>query len=157
MSDINTKLEYLAETKSLIKEAIIKKGQTIDDNITFREFVEKITNISSGSFIDWTEFTETEATVGEGDTFTFLITNSLTYTTGDICLISYAPENGEDIDKEGFLIAQISSIVENTSQLNTVTFNVMYKFIDTNDYTGTVTPEEYTELLTIAKDILGES
>lgn len=41
------KLKYLQETKDLIKEAIINKGQIITDKDTFRSYVDKIQNISA--------------------------------------------------------------------------------------------------------------
>lgn len=44
---IKNELDYLEETKGLIKEAIINKGQDIDDNTPFRDYVEKIDDIST--------------------------------------------------------------------------------------------------------------
>lgn len=38
-------ITYLNSTKYLIKNAIINKGQEIDDNTPFRDYVEKINNI----------------------------------------------------------------------------------------------------------------
>lgn len=43
-----TKLEYLAETKSLIKSALIEKGQEVADGDDFRSYVDKIRAISGG-------------------------------------------------------------------------------------------------------------
>ena len=37
-------LDYLEETKGLIKQAIINKGQDIDDTTPFRSYVDKINN-----------------------------------------------------------------------------------------------------------------
>ena len=47
------KLEYLNNTKTLIKNAIINKGQEITSSIPFREYVDKINNIE-------TDFEQTE-------------------------------------------------------------------------------------------------
>ena len=47
MSELNTQLEYLAETKEQIKTAITNKGQDITSSIPFREYVDKINNIST--------------------------------------------------------------------------------------------------------------
>lgn len=47
------KLEYLNNTKSLIKNAIINKGQEITSSTPFREYVDKINNIE-------TDYTQTE-------------------------------------------------------------------------------------------------
>jgi len=44
---IKSDLNYLEETKGLIKEAIINKGQDIEDNTPFRDYVDKIDNIST--------------------------------------------------------------------------------------------------------------
>ena len=47
------KLEYLNNTKSLIKNEIINKGQEITSSTPFREYVDKINNIE-------TDYTQTE-------------------------------------------------------------------------------------------------
>ena len=38
MSSITDKIEYLKETKRLLKELIIKNGGSVDDNTPFREY-----------------------------------------------------------------------------------------------------------------------
>ena len=48
MGTVTDKLNYLNETKQQIKQAIINKGQNINDEDTFRSYVEKINNIDSG-------------------------------------------------------------------------------------------------------------
>ena len=48
IEELNTQLEYLGETKGLIKQAIINKGQDIGENDTFRSFVQKINDIETG-------------------------------------------------------------------------------------------------------------
>lgn len=45
---IKSDLDYLEETKGLIKEAIINKGQDIDANTPFRDYVDKIADIQTG-------------------------------------------------------------------------------------------------------------
>lgn len=47
MATINEELNYLEETKSLIKQAIINKGQDITDQDSFRSYVNKIDDIST--------------------------------------------------------------------------------------------------------------
>lgn len=47
VSELNTELEYLSETKSQIKTAITNKGQDITSATPFRDYVEKINNIST--------------------------------------------------------------------------------------------------------------
>lgn len=49
MSNINNKLDYLDETKQLIKQAIIDKGQEVSDEDTFRSYVDKISDIETGN------------------------------------------------------------------------------------------------------------
>lgn len=44
---INEQLQYLSETKNSIKQAIIDKGQTIQNEDTFRSYVDKIADIST--------------------------------------------------------------------------------------------------------------
>lgn len=43
------KLNYLANTKNLIKNAIVNKGQTINSGDSFRSFASKIENIQTGA------------------------------------------------------------------------------------------------------------
>lgn len=53
LEDVNAKLDYVEVTKALIKQAIENKGQAIEESDTFREFVNKISNIkTSSNFID---------------------------------------------------------------------------------------------------------
>ena len=51
MATIRQQLDYLEETKQLIKEAIIEKGQEISSLDTFRSYVDKIYNISNGGHV----------------------------------------------------------------------------------------------------------
>lgn len=51
MATIRQQLDYLEETKQLIKEAIIEKGQEISSIDTFRSYVDKIYNISNGGHV----------------------------------------------------------------------------------------------------------
>lgn len=44
---IKSDLNYLEETKGIIKNAIINKGQLIDDNTPFRDYADRIENIST--------------------------------------------------------------------------------------------------------------
>lgn len=48
MGNITEKLLYLAETKELIKEAIIEKGVDMGEDVTFREYAEYINEIEGG-------------------------------------------------------------------------------------------------------------
>ena len=42
------KIDYLDDTKHQIKDAIIEKGQQIEDNDPFRDYVEKIKELTTG-------------------------------------------------------------------------------------------------------------
>lgn len=56
MSDLNDKLEYLEDTKTAIKNAIVEKGVAVADSDTFRSYAEKISSITgggSGGSEDW--------------------------------------------------------------------------------------------------------
>lgn len=46
--ETKAKFDYLAETKSLIKSALIEKGQSVSDTDTFRSYADKIRAISGG-------------------------------------------------------------------------------------------------------------
>lgn len=52
---ISKKLEYIDETKNIIKEAIMEKGQAVSENDTFRSYAEKILAIETGTGGDGTE------------------------------------------------------------------------------------------------------
>lgn len=49
MSSITDKIEYLKETKRLLKELIIKNGGSVDDNTPFREYVAIIDGLLTNS------------------------------------------------------------------------------------------------------------
>lgn len=48
VQDLQDNLNYLEDTKNLIKQAIIAKGQSISDNDTFRSYKDKIAAITTG-------------------------------------------------------------------------------------------------------------
>lgn len=45
--DLNRKLNYLNETKQEIKRSLKAKGQLVNDNTTFREYADKISQIET--------------------------------------------------------------------------------------------------------------
>ena len=59
--DLIDNLNYLMETKTLIKNAIINKGESISDTDPFRSYVDKINNFSIG--IDTSGATATSADI----------------------------------------------------------------------------------------------
>lgn len=65
---ITKKLEYLNETKEIIKEAIIEKGQAVSEDDTFREYANKIKDIQTGSGTDTSDATANANDILEGVT-----------------------------------------------------------------------------------------
>ena len=51
---IQERLNYLSDTKDLIKDALIYKGQTVTENDTFRSYVDKTDAIQVADDTDWT-------------------------------------------------------------------------------------------------------
>ena len=49
VQDLKDNLDYLAETKRQIKEALINKGQSVSNSDTFRSYVGKINNIGNSA------------------------------------------------------------------------------------------------------------
>lgn len=85
------KLNYLLETKDLIKAAIEEKGQTVSDTDTFRSYAAKIQAIQAGgtssdatfnfygmstSGLKYT-YVESVTTMGDGKTFNSLVVSSI--------------------------------------------------------------------------------
>lgn len=52
VQDLQDNLNYIEDTKNLIKQAIIAKGQTITDNDTFRSYKDKIAAIKTGEMTE---------------------------------------------------------------------------------------------------------
>lgn len=65
---IDKKLAYLSETKNIIKEAIIEKGQAVSETDTFRQYANKIKDIQTGSGLDTSDATATANDILEGVT-----------------------------------------------------------------------------------------
>lgn len=59
MSDLKGKLDYMQETKNLIKAALQSKGQAVTEEDTFRDYADMIQNITTGENLD-TEITDLE-------------------------------------------------------------------------------------------------
>ncbi len=52
IDEINEKLDYLQETKALLKEAILAKGGTVADDAEFRDYVDAVEGITAGGGSD---------------------------------------------------------------------------------------------------------
>ena len=55
--ELENNLNYINETKSLLKTALVNKGQNIDDTTPFRSYADKISAIETG--IDTSDATAT--------------------------------------------------------------------------------------------------
>ena len=51
MSGVKDRLDYLEETKNLIKEAIVTSGGTLTEESTFREYPEQVQYVIEHSII----------------------------------------------------------------------------------------------------------
>lgn len=65
-NSIDEKLQYLSDTKEMIRQAISGKGQLMPTDLPFREYVDKINNISAG--IDTSDATATANDIVNGKT-----------------------------------------------------------------------------------------
>ena len=65
VQDLQDNLNYLNETKSQIKQAIIEKGQPITDEDTFRSYANKIENIETGVDTSDANATSSDLLVGK--------------------------------------------------------------------------------------------
>lgn len=52
VQDLQDNLNYIEDTKNLIKQAIISKGQSVSDNDTFRNYKDKILAIKTGEMTE---------------------------------------------------------------------------------------------------------
>ena len=66
VQDLQDNLDYLSQTKTVIKNAIVNKGQNISDSDSFRSYAQKISNITTG--IDTSDANATSADILQGKT-----------------------------------------------------------------------------------------
>lgn len=92
------KLKYLTETKQAIKNAIIEMGVEIDDNTPFREYANKILEITTG--VD-----TTDATAQSND----IILGKTAY-SGDVKLVGTYDVLNETIPEVGGSITEADKI-----------------------------------------------
>lgn len=52
VQDLQDNLNYIEDTKNLIKQAIISKGQSVSDNDTFRSYKDKILASKTGEMTE---------------------------------------------------------------------------------------------------------
>lgn len=136
IEEVQSKLDYLDETKQLIKEAIIEKGQDITSEETFREFVEKIASIYTGGNIvspgiGITGLNFDNITVGE--TLNWGAEKGV-YRIGDMTTVKVGNHIDGNISKpvfiEGFLVVKIINMVDiETTTSQTITGEIVEKIL----------------------------
>ena len=145
MSSLNEKLDYLNETKQLIRSSIIQRGLPVDDSVPFRDYADMILEIDS-DFVDDRD-----------------VTNNFTYNTdGYYAQISGGYSTGVSVLCVGKLFNS-DNVLENTFYViyNVVSVDngimncrVMDILDEYNDYSDTLTPEEYNECNDTLDEIL---
>lgn len=83
MGNISEKLDYLSQTQSLIKNAIISKGVAVQDSDSFRSYANKINNISStdpNALLNVTELHyQQQIQLESGKVYTLVPTGNVTF------------------------------------------------------------------------------
>lgn len=124
---IEKKLEYLDQTKQLIGQALVTKGQTLDSETPFRDYVQKVLDIQTG--YDTRDATAVASEVLKGKTFynsQGKVEGTLVPKTGDIKKFETIEEMHNDVNvQEGDLAVVYRSEIQNAavdSQFQVATF-----------------------------------
>ena len=133
IEDINAKLDYLEITKALIKEAIESKGQEIEESDTFREFVDKISNIQILSDFNVISVDGVNPSNNVGDTITFDVISQHNYKIGDYVPILFSKtKNGGKNSGTQYIyqngIGIVTDIEEVSSATTRIYLRIVYKF-----------------------------
>lgn len=123
---IEKKLAYLEETKHLIGDALVTKGQTLDSETPFRDYVQKVLDIETG--YDTRDATAVASEVLKGKTFynsQGKVEGTLVPKTGDIKKFETVEEMNQDANaQEGDLAVvygkEIQPILAGTTTNNVI-------------------------------------
>lgn len=124
--DLEDNLNYLAETKRQIKEAIKDKGQTVSEEDTFRSYVNKIDNIGSGATASKDEVVQGYTIYKDGELIEGTIEPKSSIRTASSYPARDMPQNNIVVVKGGLNIARHGYLLRNISQNITIEIDTAY-------------------------------
>ena len=141
-SEIDDKLDYLADTKTLIRQAITNKGATVTDNTTFRAYADIINNLV-------VETDQSDATVTAND----MVAGKIAYNNNNKVignLTEYMALTSEAIE-----VIDVPNNNKLIAKAQTDTRTLLGKNANINLEVSYNSIPDYQDALYIAEDILG--
>ena len=137
LEDVNAKLNYLEITKALIREAIENKGQEIEDSDTFREFVNKISNIQTKSIFRQVGAGGFNPNCSVGDIISFGASVDVEYTIGDFVpiILEKSKNKGKYIGRQyiyKYGVGEVIDIEEVSSSTTMIYMKIIHIFHSLN-------------------------
>ena len=163
MSYTTDKLNYLKDTKTAIKEAIISKGQEVTDDDTFRSYADKILAITEGGSSDILKYVTFMSEDGTTELFKMPVIsgddckNPISH--GDIETPTKESTNTQNFDYSGWSAesggSADTSVLENITEDKTVyaSFKASTRYYTVNFYVEDVI--KYTTQVTYGADASG--